>query len=97
MLFLSGISGDAHFDDDERYTVGTKDGINLDWVALHEFGHSLGLDHSNVRGSIMFPWYQGYKPTIKLTEDDILGIQGIYGKFLNWVLARRGNHTFSLK
>ena len=76
----SGLSGDAHFDDDERFTTGTSDGINLDWVAVHEFGHSMGLEHSNVRESIMYPWYKGYFPNIELTEDDILGIQALYGR-----------------
>jgi len=52
----------------------------LDWVAVHEFGHSLGLEHSNVRQSIMYPWYKGYVPDIKLTEDDIKGIQALYGE-----------------
>ncbi|EDO48606.1 predicted protein, partial [Nematostella vectensis] len=74
-----GISGDAHFDDDEDFTTGKDSGINLDWVALHEFGHSLGIDHSEVHGSIMFPWYQGYKQKIQLTWDDVMAIQGIYG------------------
>ena len=78
--YVLGLSGDAHFDDDETFTTGEIRGVNLDWVAVHEFGHSLGLEHSNVRGSIMYPWYQGYKPNIKLTDDDILGIQGIYGE-----------------
>ncbi|XP_068729853.1 matrix metalloproteinase-24-like [Montipora capricornis] len=75
-----GLSGDAHFDDDERFTTGTSDGINLDWVAVHEFGHSLGLEHSNVRESIMYPWYKGYLPNIQLTDDDIKGIQALYPK-----------------
>jgi len=75
-----GLSGDAHFDDDERFTTGTSDGINLDWVAVHEFGHSMGLEHSNVRESIMYPWYKGYFPNIELTYDDIAGIQALYGK-----------------
>ena len=77
---ISGLSGDTHFDDDEQFTTGTSEGINLDWVAVHEFGHSLGLEHSNVRESIMYPWYKGYFPNIALTEDDILGIQALHGK-----------------
>lgn len=80
IISLLGLSGDAHFDDDELFTTGTPNGINLDWVAVHEFGHSMGLEHSNVRESIMYPWYKGYFPNIELTEDDILGIQDIYGK-----------------
>lgn len=80
IISFLGLSGDAHFDDDELFTTGTPNGINLDWVAVHEFGHSMGLEHSNVRESIMYPWYKGYFPNIELTEDDILGIQDIYGK-----------------
>ena len=76
--FLAGLSGDAHFDDDERFTTGTSDGINLDWVAIHEFGHSLGLEHSNVQESIMYPWYKGFVADVKLTNDDIQGIQALY-------------------
>ena len=79
ILFLKGLSGDAHFDDDERFTTGTRDGINLDWVAVHEFGHSLGLGHSGVLESIMYPWYRGYVPDIKLNDDDVKGIQELYG------------------
>jgi hypothetical protein len=75
-----GIAGDAHFDDDETFSTGTRKGVNLDWVALHEFGHSLGLDHSTVGGSVMYPWYQGFKKNIQLTPDDLMGIQALYGK-----------------
>ena len=59
--------------------TGTPDGINLDWVGLHEFGHSLGLEHSNVRESIMYPWYKGYFPNVELTRDDLNGIRALYG------------------
>ena len=93
---LAGLSGDAHFDDAERFTTGTKDGINLDWVALHEIGHSLGLEHSNVRESVMYPWYKGYQGSnIELTNDDILGIRALYpGKSNLWLhpLIKISNH-----
>ncbi|XP_041485735.1 stromelysin-3-like [Lytechinus variegatus] len=73
------IAGDAHFDDGETFTDGSSSGINLLQVATHEFGHSLGLDHSDVRGAVMFPFYLGYNATFALDRDDIAGIQAIYG------------------
>uniref|UniRef100_A0A673MX37 Collagenase 3-like n=1 Tax=Sinocyclocheilus rhinocerous TaxID=307959 RepID=A0A673MX37_9TELE len=51
------IGGDAHFDDDEFFTFRSSKGFVLFLVAAHEFGHSLGLSHSNVRGALMFPTY----------------------------------------
>lgn len=49
--------GRLHFDDDERFTEegniwGAKSLIH---VAVHEIGHVLGLRHSNVEGSVMWP------------------------------------------
>ena len=75
-----GISGDIHFDDDETWTInGEKDTTDYTWTALHEIGHALGLRHSNEQSAIMWPWFTGYKPDTKLTQDDINGIQAIYG------------------
>ncbi|NWY53483.1 MMP7 protein, partial [Chionis minor] len=77
-----GIGGDAHFDDDERWSETNRD-INLFLVAAHEFGHSLGLAHSNVREALMYPIYSYVNPaTFKLPEDDKQGIQKLYGKFI---------------
>ena len=52
-------------------------GIYLDWTAVHEFGHSLGLNHSNVNGSIMFPYYSDSQSD--LHSDDITRIKELYG------------------
>lgn len=72
--------GDAHFDDEEYWTINSYSGTNLFQVAAHELGHSLGLGHSSVRESLMAPFYQRYKPQFNLHKDDILGIQALYGK-----------------
>ncbi|XP_050433703.1 stromelysin-3-like isoform X2 [Adelges cooleyi] len=70
----------VHFDDSETWTTGTKRGTNLYQVALHEFGHMLGLDHTKVKFAVMRPVYPGYNPNYKLKNDDIEGIQELYGE-----------------
>ncbi|NP_001087063.1 matrix metallopeptidase 3 L homeolog [Xenopus laevis] len=78
-----GIGGDAHFDEDEQWTLGPQ-GANIFLVAAHEFGHSLGLSHSNDPNALMFPT-ASFGMTInpaqyKLSADDIAGIQTLYGR-----------------
>uniref|UniRef100_A0A8C6SJZ6 Peptidase metallopeptidase domain-containing protein n=1 Tax=Neogobius melanostomus TaxID=47308 RepID=A0A8C6SJZ6_9GOBI len=90
---LSG--GDAHFDEDETFTYRSKSGTVLFMVAAHEFGHSLGLSHSQVPGALMAPYYSfGNPDTFVLPQDDVSGIQSLYGKhkFVQKCLHR--NHTF---
>lgn len=72
--------GDAHFDDAEFWTINSNRGTNLFQVAAHEFGHSLGLSHSDVRSALMAPFYRGYEPVFRLDSDDIQGIQTLYGR-----------------
>ena len=51
--------------------------IDFKRVALHEVGHTLGLDHEEDNSSIMNPSYQGNITTLQ--PDDINGIRAIYG------------------
>lgn len=46
-------------------------------VAMHEIGHSIGLNHTSVANSLMNPTYNPSVPTVQ--SDDISGAQGIYG------------------
>lgn len=57
------IAGDIHFDEDESWTLKTKNTsnqpIDLMTVAAHEIGHSLGLNHSSEPNALMFAYYSG--------------------------------------
>jgi predicted Zn-dependent protease len=71
--------GRAHFDDAETWAVDFppgNDAIDLISVAAHEFGHILGLEHTNVAGALMFPDYTA--PQRFLAQDDINRIQSLY-------------------
>ena len=86
------IAGDCHFDEAETWSVNTPpSGIDLPTVALHELGHGLGLAHSNVPSAVMYAYYGG--PRRELTDDDVQGIQSIYGAKFRW--ASRGGAIFN--
>ncbi|XP_059564026.1 matrilysin [Myotis daubentonii] len=76
-----GLGGDAHFDEDERWTDGTSIGINFLFAVTHELGHSLGLGHSSDPDAVMYPTYEARDAKdFKLSQDDIEGIQKLYGQ-----------------
>ncbi|GAB1293852.1 Matrix metalloproteinase-20 [Apodemus speciosus] len=74
-----GLGGDTHFDNAEKWTMGTN-GFNLFTVAAHEFGHALGLGHSTDPSALMYPTYKYQNPyRFRLPKDDVKGIQALYG------------------
>lgn len=76
--FFPDFGGDTHFDDSERWTQSARNGVNLLQVAVHELGHALGLDHSDVAAAVMAPFYDGFNPKFELHTDDIAAIRRLY-------------------
>ncbi|KAL9982919.1 hypothetical protein ACROYT_G005033 [Oculina patagonica] len=72
--FYPDNGGDIHFDDDENWTIDF-----LLPTAVHEIGHSLGLRHSNVPGSVMTSFTTNLNSKVVLSDDDVNGIRSIYG------------------
>ncbi|XP_041861112.1 matrix metalloproteinase-9 [Melanotaenia boesemani] len=67
-----------NYDDDKKWGFCPDKGYSLFLVAAHEFGHALGLDHSSIREALMYPMYS-YVEDFSLNQDDIEGIQYLYG------------------
>ena len=81
------LGGDIHFDDDEPWSQGNQENeshgaVDFFTVAVHEIGHALGLSHSPVMESIMFPYYKGKSDInqFALGYDDILAMYELYSK-----------------
>ncbi|OIW10534.1 hypothetical protein TanjilG_15906 [Lupinus angustifolius] len=58
--------------------------VDLESVAVHEIGHLLGLGHSSVEEAIMYPTIGARTRKVELAEDDIKGIQVLYGSNPNF-------------
>lgn len=71
-------AGDIHFDGAEAWAASPGDGAyDLLEVAVHEIGHSLGLDHELEAPAVMRPHYTGRFSG--LLQDDIDGVRLLYG------------------
>ena len=67
MNAVKPFSGQLHIDTSEDWEKN-----DLLTVLIHELGHVFNLDHSDIRGAVMFPSYTGKKT--KLTQDDLNGL-----------------------
>lgn len=83
---FSPTSGRLHLDGDESWVVSgdvtassLTTAVDLESVAVHEIGHLLGLGHSSVEDSIMYPTISSRTRKVDLASDDIQGIQELYG------------------
>ena len=72
------VATEVHFDSAENWTIGST-GVDIYSIALHEIGHTLGLGHSNVNGSVMKAMFNTSNSFSGLSDDDIAGIQYLYG------------------
>jgi len=55
-------------------------GVDVQGVACHEYGHALGLGHTNVGGATMYPSISGAGTGARsIQADDIAGLQARYG------------------
>lgn len=82
-------SGRLHLDKAETWSVDFKKdkssiAIDLESVVTHEIGHVLGLAHSRVKDSVMYPSISPRIKKVDLREDDVRGVQALYGSNPNF-------------
>jgi hypothetical protein len=75
------IAGDVFFNEDFTWEVGNDLGFaafDLVLIAVHEIGHSLGLNHSTTANAVMRPFVSSGDVFDGLHTDDIAGIESLY-------------------
>ncbi|MEM7476170.1 MAG: matrixin family metalloprotease [Planctomycetota bacterium] len=75
------IAGDVEFDLNDRWEVGNalgRSAFDLVSVAVHEIGHSLGLNHIHESESILAPTISANEEFVGLSSHDIEAIQSLY-------------------
>ncbi len=86
----SSLAGDVHFDNTESWSTSPSNGTDLIETAAHEVGHALGMQHDNTFNALMNTTYAGMYSgpgTAFLLQDDINGVQSMYGVGLGYVLT----------
>jgi hypothetical protein len=73
---------EVQYDESDRWqVVGTTPNPDILGATIHEVGHIIGLNHTNVVGANMYWIFHRFSGlgTGQLFPDDIAGIQSIYG------------------
>ncbi len=70
-------AGDMFLNSNPIATWHINSAYDLETVAIHEFGHALGLGESQITTACMYAYYNGTKQS--LTSDDIAGIRSVWG------------------
>lgn len=84
------LAGDVVINTTQPWKINSD--YDLQTVAMHEIGHSLGLDHSAIANADMYASYNGKKQD--LTADDKAGIQAVFGtRAADAFDAGSGNNT----
>jgi hypothetical protein len=78
--YKTAVEFDMEFDPDWSWTLGRPTSVDLQSVALHEFGHALGLNHSTDGGAVMFATYSSGTEKRTPNADDVAGLFAIYGE-----------------
>ncbi|XP_073138110.1 metalloendoproteinase 4-MMP [Henckelia pumila] len=81
--------GRLHLDTAETWAVDfgaekSEVAVDLESVVTHEIGHLLGLAHSGVKESVMYPSLKPREKKVNLRVDDIKGVQALYGSNPNF-------------
>ncbi|MGE3077185.1 MAG: matrixin family metalloprotease [Dehalococcoidia bacterium] len=77
--FKPAVEFDMQIDPEWNWTTGSPIQVDLQSVALHEFGHALGLNHSGSSAAVMYASYTSGTNKRTPDSDDVNGILAIYG------------------
>ncbi len=79
--YLDTAVSEIYFNDAFRWTTdqASKEGLDVESVALHELGHSLGLGHINCSETVMSGVYAGART--ELTPQDHAALCAVWGRW----------------